>query len=117
MTSGKAGDVIAFTKRHAFIAAGGGYVLHKDDKAYQFPLSVVDLRTGLDLAATLTVPLTDRVPLPQSNYSQTGDDQFKAMGPHLLGVTFLEAHGTMLRVCLGMEGRAAGVEFDLSKSE
>jgi hypothetical protein len=114
LTADKVGNAIAFTPRHAFFMAAGGYVLRRDEAAYHFPLTVVDLKTGLDRTAILTVPLADRVSRPTRNYYENGD-QIIAEGPHLLAVTDLEVHGTTLRICLGTDKKATGVEFDLGK--
>jgi outer membrane protein assembly factor BamB len=113
LTADKAGDAVAFTPRHAYLMAAGGYVLRKDEAAYHFPLTVVDLKTGLSRTAVLTVPLAGPVP-PPKDCSET-DDQISTWGPYLLGVTHLEVHDTTLRVCMGMENKATGVEFDLGK--
>ena len=112
-TSGKAGDSTAFGSRYAFRTAGGGFIADKATKVYSFPIAIVDSKTGLDRMAFLRVPFDGDFPLPKTNVATTGDTT-EAMGPYLLGVTYLRTDGDRLEVVVAGEKSAAGLTFDLT---
>jgi hypothetical protein len=115
LTAGKVRDVIAFDAGHAFRAVAGGYVAKKDEKIYRFPVSVVDLKEGIESAAVLAVPFKGKLKLPETNVSTFGD-KTAAMGPYLLGVTQLHVANNVLEVTLGVEGSSTGVSFDVKSA-
>jgi hypothetical protein len=112
LTADKVRDVVAFDSTHAYRAVAGGYVARKEEKIYRFPLSIVDLASGVEHSATLVVPYKGELKLPTQNVSQTADSTH-ADGPYLLGVTQLHVDRNGLEVTIGMEGTSAGVSFDL----
>lgn len=112
LTAEKVGDVMTFDASHAFRAVSGGYVAKKDEKIYRFPVSVVDLKEGIESAAMLAVPFKGELRLPETN-AATFDGKTAARGPYLLGVTQLHIENSVLEVTLGVEGSSAGVSFDL----
>jgi hypothetical protein len=114
--SGKLGDSIAFGARYAFRATGGGFIADKRTKIYSFPISIIDLTTGVDRTAILHVPFEGEFPLPTENVSRT-EDATEAMGPYLLGVSYLRVDGEQLEIVLGRKGSAVGLAFDVKALE
>lgn len=112
---------MTFSASHAICVSAGGYVSTQEDNVYHFPLSAVNLETGLDRPLLLSVPFEGSIELPQTNLSRThGPDgcvMVHVVGPYLLAVTQLRIEGTRLLVTLGMEGTSSIVEFDLSDSQ
>jgi hypothetical protein len=114
LMSDPAGDVACFADQTMIRVIEGGYVEKAGDRAYRFPLAVVDLAIGLHRTLVLTVPFTGNLPLPASNYSRSEAGTL-AFGPYQLAVTGLRVEGRVLQVTLGTEGKAVGVDFDLGK--
>jgi len=70
-SAGKAQDVAAFGDTHAFCLPAGGYVSRSDTPVYRFPISAVDLATGLDTELLLDVPFKGQIPIPETNFRST----------------------------------------------
>jgi hypothetical protein len=114
--SGKGGDSTAFGSRFAFRGGAGGFIADRTTKAYSFPISIVDLSTGVDRTANLQVPFEGEFPLPTQNVSKF-DDTTEAMGPYLLAVTYLQLDGGRLAIVLGQKDSAIGLAFDVKSLE
>ena len=114
--SGKGGDSTAFGSRYAFRGGAGGFIADKKTKLYSFPISIVDLSSGVDRTALLQVPFEGEFPLPTENVS-TVEDTTEAMGPYLLAVTYLQLDGERLEIVLGQKGSAIGLTFDVKSLE
>jgi hypothetical protein len=119
LRSDKAGDPIAFTEKWAFRPLIGGYVLDESKPVYYFPISVIDLRTGLDRTMTLHVPFEGKLPKPTTNYSgfnrPSGKSGIHTMGPYIMAITQLRVEGKTLRVTLAMEKWSAVADFDVDE--
>jgi hypothetical protein len=117
LISDPAGDPVAFGDDYAVRVSAGGYVPDADAGVYHFPISMVDLKSGVSRDLELKVPFTGQLPLPQTNFSRTtragGKDQWHPFGPYVLAVTGLRVDGTRLRITIGMENWARDLEFDL----
>lgn len=115
----RAGNPVAFSETHAFWMPGGGFISKKEEHIYRFPISAVDLKTGLDRMLTLTVPFEGSVPIPKRSYRPTtrsgGARGLHTFEPYLLALTHMRVVGAHLEVTLGMEKWSATVTFDLSK--
>jgi hypothetical protein len=111
------GDPVAFGDAFAFRVCEGGYVVKPSAGVYHFPLSMVDLETGMDRTMALSVPFKGNLPEPKSNYSQSstphGEARWQTTGPYVLAITWLQVVDNRLRVTLGMENWARSVEFNL----
>jgi ankyrin repeat protein len=120
LTSGKAGDPVAFSDTHAFCLPAGGYVADGDRATFHFPLTAIDLRTGNEQPMLLHVPIQGTIAGPKTNYSETrtaGRTAIHTSGPHLVAVTRLQTDGKILRVTLGAENWSGEVWFDLDGVE
>lgn len=119
LTSEPAGDPLGFGDQYAFRVLGGGYVTDPEAGIYQFPLSIIDLKTGADRELVLRVPYKGKIPEPETNYSRStspqGKDRWQTMGPHFLAITGLQVEGKRLHVTLGMEKWAKSLEFDIDE--
>ena len=117
LTSNTAGSPITFTDTHAFRVIAGGHVLEPTSTVYSFPVSVVDLKSGVDSALVLNVPFKGKVPEPHSNYSRSqspqGKDRWQASGPYLLAITWLKVEGNRLHVTLGMQEWTRTLSFEI----
>jgi hypothetical protein len=102
LVAGAIGNPVAFTESHAITVAGGGYVLHADDKEYLFPLVALDLDRGTEQPLLLRVPFDGQV-----RTADTDAGNLRISGPHLLGVTGLNAAGNRLAITLGLECQSA----------
>src|SRR5947209_5690158 len=105
LTTGQAGDPIAFGKTHAFCLPSGGYVVRQDDSVYHLPLSAIDLQTGADHRCLLHVPFKGKVPVPRTNYSASsrrGSSTIHASGPYLMAITQLHMEDNLLEITLGL---------------
>jgi hypothetical protein len=115
----KAGDPIAFSPDWAFRVAAGGFVDDEKKPVFEFPLFVVDLKTGLERPLTLKVPYTGTIPLPKTNYSSgttsDGKKWWSTLGPYQLGVTYLEVVGNDLRVIVAWDDGSASLDFPLAE--
>jgi len=115
LTTEKANDAIALSNDFAISAIDGGYVIKKEDKAFRFPLRLIDLKTGTDRTATVVVPLNSAVPEPKQNYSG-GADQFHTFGPYLLGITEIQMQPDhRVQITFGMDHSVSRVRFDLAQ--
>jgi hypothetical protein len=121
LTSDPAGEPVAFGKELAFYVINGGYVTKPDAGVYSFPLSMIDLKTGVEQSLILNVPFTGKIPEPKSNctimHTEDGKDRFRVMGPYVMALTWLQVEGNRLRITLGMEKGARSVDFDLGELE
>jgi hypothetical protein len=119
LSSDPVGELIAFGNGVAFGILDGGYVTQKDLGIYHFPLSMIDLKTGVDRKVVLHVPYQGEFPIPESNFSQsTSVDEkeiIETRGPYLLAITRLEIEGKYLRITLGMENCARNLEFEIDE--
>jgi hypothetical protein len=113
LTAGPAGDPVAFSRKHAFRLAGDSYILKAEDKVYHFPIRRLDLRTTESEPLLLDVPFDGEVALPTDNYDQI-NGTIHSVGPHRLGITWLEVRGDVLQIVLGMDSGACAVEFELA---
>jgi hypothetical protein len=97
----------------------GGFVAAKDDRVYQFPISIVDLNTGIEKSITLRVPFHGELRTPATNYSETrlphGSPSFHTMGPYKLAITHLELLESRLQIVLGMEEWTGSLDFDIHR--
>ena len=120
LSAGKAQDAVVFGDSHAFCLPAGGYVARKNAPIYRFPISAVDLSTGLDTDLLLNVPFKGEIPIPASNYSSRtlpdGTQGYHTLLYCELAVTGLQVHHNQLEIVLGMEKWAASVRFDVSKA-
>jgi len=114
LTAGPAGDPIAFTESHAFRPLAGGYISKQGDHVYHFPMARVDLKNGSVESFVLNVPFDGDAPKPATNYSETADG-IQAMGPHQIGVTWLQVAGGSLEVVIATPESAGAVRFSLSE--
>jgi hypothetical protein len=110
LRTGPAGEPLAFSATHAFRVSTGGYVSKQEENVFRFPITMVDLSTSVERTLLLAVPFKGKAPKPESNFSGSNAG-ITTHGPYLLGVTGLEVEGQVLRIVLGMEGSATGVEF------
>jgi ankyrin repeat protein len=121
LVADRAGDPVAFGDIHAFRLPGGGYVEPENKSIYHFPLSAINLETGVERSFLLHVPFKGDLPRPKENYSETrsanGRLVIHNLGPYLLGVTGLRVDGKGLEITLGMENWSAVLSFDLGKSD
>jgi hypothetical protein len=119
LTSDPAGAPLTFGKEFAFSVSSGGYITKSDAGIYNFPLSMIDLKTGIEQSLELHVPYTGKMPEPKSNFSNSrtkeGTDQFKTMGPYVLAITWLQVEGNRLRVTVGMQNGARTLDFDIDE--
>lgn len=119
-SAGKAQDAVEFGENHAFCLPTGGYVARDDSPIYRFPISAVDLATGLDMELLLEVPFKGKIPIPETNYSSStlpdGTRSFRTRMEWQLAITGLRLHHDQLEIVLGMENWAGSVTFDLSKA-
>jgi ankyrin repeat protein len=117
LVTDRVGAPIAFNRTHAVRLPAGGFVATKTDRVFQFPISVVDLRSTVERPMMLRMPFRDELAAPATNYSLTdlpdGKKGYHAVGPYRLAITQLALHGTRLEIVLGMHERATSVEFDL----
>ena len=113
LSADPASDPVSFTDEYAFRPLGGGYITSQDSQVYHFAIAVINLETGVAETLLLNIPYRGEVPPPRTNYSRTGD-RIETYGPYLLGVTWLEARGTVLRVVLGTSETSTSVDFDLA---
>jgi hypothetical protein len=121
LVADRSGDPLAFSDAHAFCLPAGGFVGHQNKSIYHFPLTVLDLQTGVEHSSLLHVPFKSELPRPKANYSedQTADGRqvIHAFGPYLLGVSGLRVDGKTLEITLGMENWSAVLAFDIGKSD
>ena len=120
LTSGKAGDPVAFSDTHAFCLSAGGYVTNDDRATFHFPLTTIDLRTGNEQPMLLHAPLRGTIAAPKTNFAETraaGRTAIRTFGPYLVAVTRLHTDGQILRVTLGAENWSGEVWFDLAGVE
>jgi ankyrin repeat protein len=120
LTSGKAGDPVAFSDTHAFCLPAGGYVADGDRATFHFPLTAIDLRTGHEQPMLLHAPIQGTIAAPKTNFSETsaaGKTAIRTRGPYLVAVTRLRADGKILQVTLGAESWSGEVWFDLGSVE
>src|SRR5262249_46255549 len=114
-------DPVAFGQRFGFGFPSGGYVSKRGDSIYHFPISAIDLQTGVDQLCGLHIPFKGKIPAPKTNYSTVdvpgGRDTIHNFGPWLLGLTQLQLEGSILEITLGMEDWSAAVRFDLSEAD
>ena len=111
----QAGDPLTFGDPFSFRVCAGGYV-YPAQPIYRFPITAVDLKTGVDHPLLLNVPYKGKVPEPTTNYSRSGSkgkDRWRTFGPHMLAITGLEVEGMRLRVVLGMEKWSGVLAFDI----
>jgi hypothetical protein len=110
---------VAFSNAFAFRVCEGGYVAKPKVGVYEFPISMVDLKTGGDRSMMLSVPFNGALPEPKTNYSRSstpqGETRWQTSGPYVLAITWLQIVDNRLRVTLGMEKWARSVEFDLDE--
>lgn len=106
--------VATFSRRSQFRTVSGGYVRKAEEAVYRFPIAVVDLSKGSLRELKVAVPLERQLKLPQVN-ARAGAGGVHAEGPHLLAITGLEVDnaGRRLKVVLGMDDSATGLEFAL----
>jgi ankyrin repeat protein len=118
--SGKAGDPVAFGEAWGYCVPDGGYVLRKGDKRFCFPIAAVDLYSGLDASFVLSVPFHGEFSLPANNMSTetigNGIEFHRALNPHLLAVTGLDAYGNELEITIATESAKWGLTFDVAKA-
>jgi len=107
-----AGDPVAFTERYAFRPLGGGYIASFDDQVYHFPLAMIDLQSSLARTLLLNVPYEGEVIDPLAGI-RGWSEPYKAEGPYLLGVTWLEISGATLRVVVATEYSVTAVDFEV----
>jgi hypothetical protein len=93
-----ANDSVAFGDDFAVRAFAGGYF---KVGTYCLPLSMIDLKTGTDRRMLLRVPWAE--------------DSRQTREPHAVAITSLEVEGKRLRITLGMEKWARGVEFPIDE--
>jgi ankyrin repeat protein len=120
LTSGKAGDPVAFSDTHAFCLPAGGYVTDGDRATFHFPLTAIDLRTGIEQPLLLHAPIQGTVAAPKTNFSESrvaGKTAIRTFGSYLVAVTRLHTDGNILRVTLGAAGWSGEVWFDLGGVE
>ena len=108
-------NCVAYTATHAFRLSGGGYISNPGEHLYRFPLSRVDLGTGVANPLLLCVPFDGEIQQPKANYKGSGQGRVHAQGPYRLAVTWLEVRGGVLRIVLGSEDRASAIDFDLAE--
>lgn len=119
-SAGKAQDAVEFGETHAFCLSTGGYVARNDTPVYRFPISAVDMATGLDTEILLDVPFKGEIPIPETNYSSStrpdGTRSYHTRMEWQLAITRLQLHHDQLEIVLGMENWAGSVTFDVSKA-
>jgi hypothetical protein len=118
LIAGKAADPVAFGRAFAYCQPLGGLIAAQDKAVYDFPLVAVELASGRQHPVVLRVPFKGKVSPPDSNFSQSqqgGKSVFHTLGPHLLGITGLQADGDRLEITLGMESWSKTLAFDLNK--
>jgi hypothetical protein len=113
LSADPASDPVDFTSAHAFRPLSGGYITSQSSQVYHFPIAMINLETGVAQTLLLNVPYRGEVPPPETNYKRSGD-HIETFGPYLLGVTWLEVRGTMLRITLGTRETSTTVDFDLA---
>jgi ankyrin repeat protein len=120
LTVGKSGDPAAFGDSWAYCIPGGGYVLHKEEKQFRFPIAAVNLSTGEDVALVLTLPFEGEIVLPETNVgSEAGPNGAiynTAFNPFGLGATWLEARGNELDITVATESNKWTLCFDVGKA-
>lgn len=99
VTTDRHGDPVAFSGSRAYCLPGGGFITREEPSVCRFPVSVVDLESGIDLCFFLRVPFDGEWKEPEK----------------LLAVTGLEVEGGSLKVVLGTHTEAAGLRFDLGQ--
>jgi ankyrin repeat protein len=120
LTSGKAGDPVAYSDTHAFCLPAGGYVADGDRATFHFPLTAIGLRTGHEQPMLLHAPTQGTIAAPKTNFSGTsaaGRTAIRTFGPYLVAVTRLHTDAQILRVTLGAESWSGEVWFDLGGVE
>jgi ankyrin repeat protein len=120
LTSGKAGDPVAFCDTHAFCLPAGGYVTNGDRATFHFPLTAIDLRTGNEQPMLLHAPIRGTITAPKTNFAETrvaGKTSIRTVGPYRVAVTRLHTDGKILQVTLGAESWSGEVWFDLGGVE
>ena len=117
--TGKARDPVAFGDTQAFCLPAGGYIAREADSVYRFPITAIDLSTGLDIGMLFNVPFKGKIAIPSTNYSRAtspdGTQSYRTRSHHEAAVTGLQADGSQIEIVLGMEKWAASVKFDTSK--
>jgi hypothetical protein len=117
LSADKAGDPWALTDKFAYLVPGGGYVEDFEKPIYEFPITRVDLATGVERLFTLNVPYRGKLPEPTANFGTVplpgGKRGVQARGPYLLAVTWLDAEDHTISAMLGMENWTAALTFDL----
>lgn len=116
LTADAAGDPVAFSRSSAFRPAGDPYVLKAGDSVYHFPIRKLDLESGQGEPMLLDVPFDGSMNLPTRNFSRT-QESTHAIGPYLLGLTWLDVRGDVLEVVLGAESHSYAVHFPLAEIE
>ena len=112
LTSDRAADPVAFNQADVFFLPGGGYIVDRDDHEYKFPITMLDLATGLERDLVLNVPFEGTIPVPDTNYSGS-EEGFHKMGSYILAVTDLSAADESLDVTIGMENWSRTFKFSL----
>jgi hypothetical protein len=117
LRSDPAGSPLALGESHAFRVTAGGYIPDQEAHRYRFPISIIDLKTGVDQSVTLDVPFKGELPKPGSNcrifYGSDGKEKYETHGPYVLAITSLRVENQRLQVTLGMEKWARTLNFDL----
>ncbi|MFI5377963.1 MAG: hypothetical protein ACHRHE_01540 [Tepidisphaerales bacterium] len=100
LEAGEVGQLLAMSPTHAFLTLSGGYIQEQGQHVYRFPITVVDLQTGAERIATLSVPFDGDLPLPAG---AKPDDQGRIATdkPHVLGVWQMRTVGGRLELTLG----------------
>jgi ankyrin repeat protein len=116
LSADRAGDPVAFSATHAFCLPAGGYVSHEDAATYRFPITAVELGTGMDRSFVLKIPFEGKLSKPETNVSESGPAGrriLKVMGPYGLAVTKLEIDGDSLAITVGTDNETFLLQFDL----
>lgn len=118
--AGRARVPAAFGNDFAFCIPAGGYIIERDDTVYRFPITAVDLSTGLDQEMILEVPFAGDFTLPRTNISGSfdwsGPGTYRGHNPHEIAITALRAREGHLKIVLGTPEEAGSLKFDVQRA-
>jgi hypothetical protein len=114
LKTGTAGDVSAFTEAALYSLPVGAWVENQNEHLIHFPLTRMDLKSGMSREFDLKVVSAGTISKPQSNYSSSGGT-YSTHGAYFAAITGLAVHGAELWVTVGWEDGAAILVFDTTK--
>jgi hypothetical protein len=111
-------DITAFNSSHAFCITADSYVKKSGDRTYHFPVSIIELNTGMTHDMALSVSVSEPVQPPSSNYStqalSDGSVQYITHWHRGLNVRRILLHDTVIEFIFGLGNKASSATFDLS---